>query len=98
MASGATAAAGASVVAAGPVASSWGAASGLGGVAASSSRPLSPVVTGAGAGGAPAGIVADSPAGEDEGTGWGPVPPAGAALVDVLDASEGRGLPHHRHG
>jgi hypothetical protein len=90
MASGAAAATGASVVAAGPVASSWGAALDLGGVVASGSGPLGPVATGAGVGGVPAG--------EDEGTGWGPDPPAGAAPADVLDVSGGRGLSYHRHG
>jgi hypothetical protein len=97
MASGAAAATSASVVAVGPVASSWGAASGLGGVATSGSGPLGLVATGAGAGGVPAGVVADSPAGEDEGTSWGPDPPARAALADVLDVSEKWGLSYHRH-
>jgi hypothetical protein len=59
MASGAAPAAGASVVAAGPAASSWGVASGSGGVAASGSEPLGPVAPGAGVGGVPAGVVAD---------------------------------------
>jgi hypothetical protein len=88
MASSAAAAAGASIIAAGPAVSSWGTASGLGGVAASGSGPLGLAATGAGAGGAPAGVVADLPAGEDEGTGWGPDPPAGAMPAVVLDASE----------
>jgi hypothetical protein len=59
---------------------------------------LGPVATGAGAGGVPTGVVVDSLVGEDEGTGWGPVPPAGAAPTDVLDASKGWGLSYHRHG
>jgi hypothetical protein len=54
--------------------------------------PLGPDSTGAGVGGVPAGVVADLPAGEDEGAGWGPDPPAGATPADALDASEERGL------
>jgi hypothetical protein len=85
MTSGAVAAAGTSVVTGGPVASCCGAASDLGGVAASSSRPLGLAAPGADAGGDPVGVVADSPAGE-EGTGWGPDPPAGASPADTLGA------------
>jgi hypothetical protein len=92
MASGAAAAPGASAVAAGQAAPSRGATSGLGGVA-SGSGPPGPDSTGAGAGEAPAGVVADFPAGED-GAGWGPDPPAGASPTDALDASEERGLAH----
>jgi hypothetical protein len=60
---------------------------------ATGSEPPSPDSTGAGAGGAPAGVVADFPAGED-GAGWGPDPPAGALPTGSLGASEKRGLAH----
>jgi hypothetical protein len=86
-------AAGASVIAAGPAASSWGAASGRSGVAASCSGPLGPEASGAGPAGGPTGVEA-----EDSGAGWEPVPLVGAAPKDALGTSEVWGLPYHQYG